>query len=184
MSYNGGSGGDANGSQRRSKGVLSTARLPAATVPILNAGDVGYGGPALLIVLLGSSRERAGHPAYCAGFLVLVLATFPFCVCFAVPYKLLLKVFHLKNSSFLRKGVCKNKYIISIIFLAFLSNKKKVPWYKLFFKVIDKSALPGVSAFSSCMFLTFLFRLVELWILNVGMLCLPILLWIMVVIVY
>lgn len=40
----------------QSKAVLSTAHQLAAKVPLLSVGDVGWGGPALT-VLMGSSRE-------------------------------------------------------------------------------------------------------------------------------
>lgn len=123
MRYNGGSRGDDDGRRWQSKGVLSTDQLLDAKVPILNAGDVGYGGTSTANCMLGSSRERAVHPIDGVGFLVSVLATFPFCICFAGPHKLSLKVFRLKISSFLRTGVCKNKPISCIIFLALLSKK-------------------------------------------------------------
>lgn len=74
------------------------------------------------------------HPSYCVAFSGLVLAAFSLCTCFAGPYKLTLKVFSLKCSSFFCKGVCKSKHLGSIIFLALLSKKKRCHGTSYFLK--------------------------------------------------
>lgn len=128
-------------------------------------------GPALLIerasipVTLCRSQRRARQP-------------FPLPVCFAGPCRLLLKVFSLKMSSALLKGVCKNKHIQQHFLSGFALKKKTqqthrkptkqkpAAWLDLVFEVIDKSALPSISVFFSCLFLAFWFCPVQLQILD------------------
>lgn len=88
---------EAAGDMRRedrwqSKDVLSTAHQLAAKVPLLSVGDVGWGGPAL-IVLLGSSRDSELHLRLLPWAFTFGLGNFVLSICFAGPPELPLKVF-------------------------------------------------------------------------------------------
>lgn len=117
----------------QSKAVLSTAHQLAAKVPLLSVRDMGWGGTSSNCADGQLQRQPAVSPSCCLGVLVLVLAT--------LSCQFVLQAHlnaHWGFSSFLPKGVCRNKHISGVVLSCFTLNK--APWQGQFLEVIDKSA--------------------------------------------